>query len=650
MKFRTLTAWTLRLLYVPLATGVVLAQTLAVSPTALTFSYQFNDTTLPAAKPLAVTAKGYTTAPTVVVSTTSTGWLTAIVSNTGSDRGKPPFSVSVSVNPTGLTPGTSYSGTVELDTLPSSGTPLVVAVTLSVRNPPSTLKVSSTSSNYTLATNTLAFDYVTGGSVSPASSEIDVTSTGDTIPFVVASAAAAGGGSTVWAQVATGSQLPGTKTSGVALSGSAVPITVTLDDVTVPTLSPGSYANTITVTANASKTPAAVITVTLVVAAGAPTVGSIFPSSVIANPVVDPTITIYGDNFFNTSVVSLVQLTPTAGQPITLTSTLLSRKVLRAVIPAGYLTAISTWNVCVTNPAPPSAPSQPPATKGFAVTSPSDPTISSIVSSASYLVSSVFAGLGGTDPVTPAVSPTGTSVAPRELITIFGQNLGPADFTMLDPTGTPLAYPTTDSTGVTVSFTIPGIVTPVLAPLIMVSANQINAIVPAEVSTVVGSANTIAVTVFNGTNSTAYQVTAILGDPGVFTFDGLGKGQGAILNVDSTGASTINSSAAAAAKSSTVKIYATGLGGVTAATPPANGEVATASVPVTANTVRVDIDGQPSVVTYAGTPTGSVVGLVEVTAIVPPTARTGGSIPVTVSVGPAATARRSQAQVTMAVK
>jgi uncharacterized protein (TIGR03437 family) len=64
----------------------------------------------------------------------------------------------------------------------------------------------------------------------------------------------------------------------------------------------------------------------------------------------------------------------------------------------------------------------------------------------------------------------------------------------------------------------------------------------------------------------------------------------------------------------------------------------------------VDIDGQPAVVSYAGTSPGAVAGLVQVNAIVPPTVRTGAAIPITVSIGSAISARRSQPGVTLAVK
>ena len=103
-----------------------------------------------------------------------------------------------------------------------------------------------------------------------------------------------------------------------------------------------------------------------------------------------------------------------------------------------------------------------------------------------------------------------------------------------------------------------------------------------------------------------------------------------MLNYDAASSSyVINSSSTPAAKSSTIIIYATGLGDVADPTI-VNGQVATGATTLSANTVRVDIDGQPSVVTYAGTTPGAVAGLVQLNAIVPPTVRTGAAIPVTV--------------------
>ena len=134
------------------------------------------------------------------------------------------------------------------------------------------------------------------------------------------------------------------QTSGVALSGSYVPIYVTLDIATVTTLDPGSYAGLITIAATSATNGSATVAVNLVVSAGPPKLDAalpIFPASVIAGPPVDPVITIYGDNFFSTSVVSLQQ----GANPSIHWATdidvplLLSRKVLQVTIKAAYLAA-----------------------------------------------------------------------------------------------------------------------------------------------------------------------------------------------------------------------------------------------------------------------------------------------------------------------
>jgi uncharacterized protein (TIGR03437 family) len=187
----------------------------------------------------------------------------------------------------------------------------------------------------------------------------------------------------------------------------------------------------------------------------------------------------------------------------------------------------------------------------------------------------------------------------------------------------------------------------------MVSSNQINAVVPVAVASVIGqSPNTVTVQVMNTSTSTStppFTVTVVPADPGIFTIGGLGKGQGAVLNYDAaTGSYVINSSKNAAPRGSTIVIYATGLGDLNPS--PADGVVPTTAVPLAANTTRVDIAGQPAVVSYAGATPGAVAGLVQINAIVPPTVNTGQAISISVSVGSTTTARTSQAGVTIAVK
>jgi uncharacterized protein (TIGR03437 family) len=184
----------------------------------------------------------------------------------------------------------------------------------------------------------------------------------------------------------------------------------------------------------------------------------------------------------------------------------------------------------------------------------------------------------------------------------------------------------------------------------MLSNNQINAVVPFEVSAVVATAfSSVSVVVWDGAAfSNTFPLIVVGEDPGIFTLAGLGTGQGAILNYDpASGSYTINSTKNAAARGSTIVIYATGLGGLVATL--ADGVIAEASDKVI-DPVQVTIAGQPSVVSYAGAAGGSVAGLIQINAIIPPTISAGTAVSLTIAGGTAATARQSQPGVTLAVK
>jgi uncharacterized protein (TIGR03437 family) len=185
-------------------------------------------------------------------------------------------------------------------------------------------------------------------------------------------------------------------------------------------------------------------------------------------------------------------------------------------------------------------------------------------------------------------------------------------------------------------------------PIIMASNNQINVMVPYEVATGIGGSGATLM-VQNGINSATFNNLVLVDeDPGIFTFTGEGSGQAAVLNYSTaTGSYTINSSKQTAPPGSTIIIYATGLGSLT--TPIPDAAAATSADKVT-DPVQVIIGGQPCVVTYAGTSPGSIGGLTQINAIVPPTVATGQAVPIFVAGGTAATARQSQSGVTLAIK
>lgn len=557
------------------------------SPTSFSFTYQVNSVTLPAAGKLTATLpKSLTTGYTLTASVSPPmNWLTVTPGG-----GASPLALTVTVNPTGLSPG-SYSGVITLGTNPGTSTTLV-PVTLSISNPPSSILVTPAASvsNYTPGVSgsnpTLAYNYTTGqAGALPSTSELDVASNGGIIPFTVA--AVSGTKAAPWLKINVTNQLPNLQTSGVALSGSYVPIYVTIDFSALATLNVGPYAGTITFTNNASGAVAATISVSLNVSAGPPTITSIFPASVTAgasNGRVPPVITIYGDNFFPNSSV---QLTPDGAQPLpALTPTLLSRQVLQATVNPVYLTKPGTFTLTVANPNTLTDPSPQQFSVPFTVTDGTVPEIDAVVNAASYLGSATWKGTLGLDPVPAAAMPGGSAVSPREIIAIFGQSIGPSTVVPAQAsTGFPATFPLqvtppVDASALPVMYEVlfkfgsyPSVVS---APIIMVSNNQINAVVPvpppaAAIYSIPAPNAWIQVQETTGTGPAAtvvatnwFPVTMVPEAPGVFTFGGLGLGQAAVLNYNATAGYSINSAKNPAPKGSTFSLYVTGMGDLTA--------------------------------------------------------------------------------------
>ena len=140
----------------------------------------------------------------------------------------------------------------------------------------------------------------------------------------------------------------------------------------------------------------------------------------------------------------------------------------------------------------------------------------------------------------------------------------------------------------------------------------------------------------------------------MFTFGGLGQGQGAIINYDATGTVTsVNSTKNAEPRGNTIAIYVTGLGILSDDSPLTGDVIPLTSAPnpvADSKTVRVEIGGQPCVVTYAGAAYLAVAGLVQINAVVTPSAKVGTTVPIVVSIGSLGAARSSQSGVTLAIK
>jgi uncharacterized protein (TIGR03437 family) len=236
------------------------------------------------------------------------------------------------------------------------------------------------------------------------------------------------------------------------------------------------------------------------------------------------------------------------------------------------------------------------------------------------------------------------SVSPGEIVTIFGNNIGPATPAPMTITN---GFATTTLSGVSV--TIDG----KSAAMLYASQNQLSIQVPYEVA--IGAGKAVVVT--NGTNTANSTVTTAATAPGIFTANGSGAGQAAALTCSATtNVCALNSLTNLAKIGDIVTLYLTGEGIYNS--PPLSGTasddgyivpLALSPLPQVSPAPTVTIGGQAVDTTntnyYAGPIPGSMIGLLQINAVVPTGASTGVAVPVVITIG----GNSTQAGVTLAV-
>jgi uncharacterized protein (TIGR03437 family) len=231
--------------------------------------------------------------------------------------------------------------------------------------------------------------------------------------------------------------------------------------------------------------------------------------------------------------------------------------------------------------------------------------------------------------VVNAASALPTAAAPGLIVSIFGANLGPTQGDSGRVVGGVLESTVAETRVMFDSNP---------APLLYVSADQINAIVPYAVA---GRFSTQLQVEYRGTRSSALVLQVVDAAPGIFTMNKQGTGPGAILNQDYS----VNGLTRAAARGSVVMIYATGEG----QTSPGgvDGRLAgSAPYPAPVLPVKVTIGGRDTEVLYAGAAPGFVAGSMQINVRIPNDAPTGDEVPVLISVGN----RNSQPTATLAIR
>jgi uncharacterized protein (TIGR03437 family) len=231
--------------------------------------------------------------------------------------------------------------------------------------------------------------------------------------------------------------------------------------------------------------------------------------------------------------------------------------------------------------------------------------------------------------VVNAASLQSGAVAPGELITIFGSNIGPA--TLQKPAPTASGQLDTIAGGTRILFDG----TP--APMLYSVSGQAGAIAPFGLQ---ARGNTQLQVEYLGTPSSSVALTVAAAAPAIFTANQSGKGQGSILNQDYT----VNSAAAPAAVGSVVMIYATGGGAMSTAV--IDGSIAQAPFATLGQKVTVRMGGALALVQYQGAAPGIVQGVLQINAVVPAGIAPGDTVPVEMTIGGVTSA----AGVTLAVR
>ena len=455
------------------------------------------------------------------------------------------------------------------------------------------ITITGTAPQMTAAPTSLAFIVQQGATNIPADQQIALTSSGAPLSYTATASTNSGSN---WLTIKNSS---GTGTT---------PGSVTVGIANYSTLAPGAYNGSISIASQAANTPVNV-PVTLTVVAATPVTAS--PSIITLDQFASPGSNVTRQSISVSSGTSATHFTVAAavangGQWLSVNPTdSTTPTTLTASIDSGGLAPGTYTGSIVITPASGSTQTISVAL----VVSQQPPSIASVQNAASFVLG---------------------PVAPGEIVTIFGTAMGPA-------TGVNLQLNASGSVATTVSNS--GVLFDgVAAPIVYTSATQISAVVPYEVA---GKTTTKVQVSYQGLLSNPLNIQVAAAAPGIFTANGSGSGQGAILNQDVT----VNSPSNGADPGSVISIYATGEGQTNP--PGIDGAINPNSLPLPAPVlpVKVQIAGQAAEVQYYGAAPGALAGLLQVNAKVPANIQRGTSVSVVITVGSA-----SSQTVTLAIK
>jgi uncharacterized protein (TIGR03437 family) len=576
---------------------------LTLSTSGMTFNAVASGS-LPATQTLTVTAASAisVTAAVAEQSCSNYTWLT-IAPSGGFTATASPSSFSVSVNQSGIAAGSTCTGTLSFETASATQT---VSVSMIV-------SASGTGGTITVSPSALQqFSYTLGGSNPAAQTLTIANATSGTSPvfFTVTSSAS-------WLTTSAGTSTVSTPYSLIVtanpsgLAASATPYAASL------TITPSGGTPTV-VNATFAISGLPVVSATPTTLAFTYSVGGSNPSN--------QTVAVTGGGAAATFSVSTsssgwLTVSPncTATTPCTTPNTGTYNLTVTAN-PTGL--NVQTYNGSITIAGTGQATGSTIVNVSFVISAPL-PTITKVTNGASFA--------------------TG-AISPGELISLFANAsnpIGPTPAVQLSGTTCPspcTVVPTTMG-GVQVEFLPQG----VLAPLLYVSATQINAVVPYEVQTAGGS---VSVEVkYLGQASNAFNLQTATTAPGIISLLGSGTGTAAMNQYDTSGNyQGINSASNPASSGWVLVMYVTGEGSIPSAV---DGAVtASTTVKPLAGAPTVLIDQLPATVQYYGEAYGIVSGVMQMNVLIPAGIHTSQADTLSFTIG----GNISQAGITVQIK
>jgi uncharacterized protein (TIGR03437 family) len=564
---------------VPITLNVSANPLLNIAPSVLSFTTAAGSTAPLPVQVISLTSTDPNTAIAFnYTSTTSTGGPWLFVASTGAMT---PSNLSVTANPSGLGAGT-YNGTI---TITSGNLPAaqIIPVTLIV--------TSNVNAVATPATATLT---VPQNSTAAATQLIQLTTSGGSTQLTFSASASTTTGGNWLTVTPTG----GTTPAALTVSASGVGLVQ------------GTYNGLVTVVMpGAANSP---LNIPVVLTVGAP------QSLAVSSNNVQFAYQLGGPNPANQTV----NVTSTAGpiQYAVTAATTSCGNFLSATPASGTTPGTVTIAVNVTGVAAGTTCAGTVTVSAQGI----QPQVINVSLTVSAAAVPVLAAIQN------AASSAPGSIAPGEIIVIYGSNIGPPTLTtyILDPKTNMFATTVADTT---VLFgNVP-------APILYTSVNQTSVVVPFQVA----GQPTVDIKVQRaGQTSVALTVRIVDYAPGLFTTNQQGTGQGAIVNQNGT----VNAANNPAARGSVVALYLTGAGLVS--TNPATGSVVPADpLPVITASVAVTIGGVAARVDYKGAAPLAIAGLYQFNVTVPDGAPLGAQ-PVAVTVGGV----QAQSGVTMTIQ